>query len=225
MSEMKQAAVISASPKTSGMISSTVFADMAAEAILAKGAAATQIDVRTAMKDGTCADAYTAMQDADALILVFPLYFFCLPGMLMRFLQDYAATAKPHQGQRVWCIVNCGFYEPEINDEAVRVVQSFCRHIGAAFRFGVTISCGSMLASMRSASFMKESAAALDAALSAIADDVLDSGTIPDTPIRIKANINRRFYYFMGSLGWKRMARKNGLKKKDLYRKVYQPPQ
>ncbi len=221
MNHTPHAVVISASPRTSGTISSVVFADTVAKAIGAKGVAVQRIDVRKTIRDNIHAEAMDAMQNSDALVFVFPLYFFCLPGLLMRFLQDYAAAAKTRPGQRVWCIVNCGFYEPEINDEAVRVVKSFSQHIGAAFRFGVTISCGSMLATMRSAPFMKKSSAAFDAAMTAIADDVIGEGTAPDVPIRIRADISRRFYYFMAQFGWKHAARKNGLKKKDLYRKVY----
>lgn len=221
MNKKTKAVIISASPKTSGKITSTLFAQLAADAINQKNVIASCIDVRTAVRKGGCDAAFAKMHEADALVFVFPLYFFCLPGLLMRFLQEYTATAKKKNGQSVWCIVNCGFYEPDINDEAVRVIQSFCRHIGAKFRFGITIACGSMVAFMRNARFMKKASASLDTALASLADDVSGEGNIPSGPIRITANINRGFYYFMAHLGWKRQAGKNGLKKKQLYARPY----
>lgn len=69
------------------------------------------------------------MLHADALIFVFPLYIFCLPAILMRFLQDYRRYLTDHTNETgrmlVYAIVNCGFQESDINSEAVRVVRSF----------------------------------------------------------------------------------------------------
>jgi hypothetical protein len=78
------------------------------------------------------------MMETDAILIIFPLYFFCLPGLLTRFLQDYAAFVKSQEepakspASTQW--YNCGFPEDEINGEALRVVESFCRAIGAHWR-------------------------------------------------------------------------------------------
>ena len=86
------------------------------------------------------------MREADALLIVFPLYFFCLPGMLTQYLDDYAQfIGVKGKTQKVYTIVNCGFPEPEINTEAIRVMQSFSRHVGASFRFGIGFGSGGMI--------------------------------------------------------------------------------
>ena len=62
---------------------------------------------------------------------------------MTRFLQDYAAFVKSQERTgkvpRVYAMVNCGFPEDEINGEALRVVESFSRSIGARYRFGLMI--------------------------------------------------------------------------------------
>jgi len=164
---------------------------------------------------------------ADAIIISFPLYYFCLPGMLTRFLVDYqtycTARGKLNKQVKVYAIVNCGFPEPEINLEAVRVIQSFSRHLNAEFRFGVLIGGGSMMVAAKEAPFMKKAVQKLNSAFTSMAVDIQAENftTMESIYIEAKYPFSRPLYYFMGGRGWITMARKNGLKKKELYRKPY----
>ncbi|MDI6706623.1 MAG: NAD(P)H-dependent oxidoreductase [Bacillota bacterium] len=165
------------------------------------------------------------LSQADAVIIAFPLYVFCLPGILMRFLEDYykfyAESGKVKDNAKVYAIINCGFPEPEINQEAVRVIRSFCRHINADFRFGVLVGGGGMMLAAKDAPFMKKTLSKLDNAFLAIAKDMQSNDCVNTDNIYIAMNFPRRLYFFMGDRGWAFAARKNGLKKKDLYRKPY----
>jgi hypothetical protein len=58
-----------------------------------------------------------------------------------------------------------------------------------------------------------------------MAEDIINSAADPVEDISVTMNLPRRLYYFMGNRGWFSAARKNGLKKKDLYRKPYQTTQ
>ena len=73
---------------------------------------------------------------------------------------------------KVYAVVNCGFPEPGINLEAVRVIRSFSQHINAQFRCGVLIGGGAMLREARNAPFMKKSIKSLNDAFAAIARDI-----------------------------------------------------
>lgn len=217
MSEIKRCVIISASPRTNVPTTSAFISSLAETRLTAQGIAVQQIEVRKSLKGDMQTD-FAAMRAADALLIIFPLYFFCVPGMLMAFLQDYAAYHVQHgsQGtQHVYTIVNCGFPEPDINSEAIRVIESFSRHIGATFEFGVGIGGGGMMEAAKDAPFMKTLFVGLDNAFASIAQ-----GTGGDN-VTLAPRFPRRLYFMAGNMGWHQMARKNGLKKKDLYRKPY----
>lgn len=183
------------------------------------------INVRKSLQNGPEAD-YAGILEADAVVLAFPLYYFCLPGLLMRFLEDCEKYGREHGGRKkpakIYAIVNCGFPEPGINAEAVRVVGCFSRRIGAQFRFGVLIGGGPMIASMDAVGPVKKAYEKLDGALRTMAAD-LRGEAAPELPdVLIQPSFPRRLYLLMGGMGWKQQVKKNGLKNSDLYRRPYQ---
>jgi hypothetical protein len=145
----------------------------------------------------------------------------------MRFLQDYHQyrAEHPEKGKKAkgYAVVNCGFPEPEINEEAVRVIRSFSQKIEADFRFGVLIGSGGLISGAKDAPFMKKTMEKITGAFETMKSDVLEISQAERTAenIYITPNFPRRLYLFMGSTGWRMMARKNGLKRKDLYRRPY----
>ncbi len=217
---MKKVMILSASPKKGEPSVSALLCELAKERFVSAGLQADIVDVGKALKNSE--PSFDAMRNADALLIVFPLYFFCLPGMLMRFLEDYAASAgEKRAGQKIFAIVNCGFPEPDINEEAIRVIQSFARHVGGAFGFGVAFGSGGMVLGAKDAPFMKKVMADLNSAFNRMADAV-QQNTLPSADtVCIGVKIPRWMYFLGGNMGWGQMAKKNGLKKRDLYRQPY----
>ncbi len=223
--ESKRVVLISASPKMTEKTTSGQLASMQEVQMKAAGLDVYRVDVRKSLsKGGTQAD-FEAMLEADALVFTFPLYIFCLPGILMRFLQDYDQFRMQHidraREAKVYAVVNCGFPEADINEEAVRVIRSFSRKIGAFFRFGVLIGGGTMVVEAKDAPFMKKTTAKLLGTFDLMVEDILTDSRAPLEAISIQANFPRKLYFFMADRGWFATARKNGLKKKDLYRRPY----
>lgn len=224
---MKNVVLISASPKINDQSVSKEFLKMAGSQISANVFQKTFIDVRKSILTDNLAEDFETLSKADVIIISFPLYYFCMPGILTRFLVDYYNyyTVRGNVGKhvKVYAIVNCGFPEPEINLEAVRVIKSFSQHINAAFRFGVLIGGGPMMFAAKNAPFMKKAIQELNDAFSSIAADIKHEYSAKMDPIYIGVNFpfSRRLYFFTGSRGWISMARKNGLQKKDLYKQPY----
>ena len=219
--------VINGSPKSVSQSVSGTLALQAQNLFNAAGLESSVIRAGSAINDSALEANFAAMRAADALLFIFPLYYFCVPSKLMRFMEDYAAHVAREGGlprsQHVYAIVNCGFPEPDINEEAIRVVRSFAGHIGASFRFGVSSGAGGMITEAKDAPFMKKAAALLDNALSQMAQDTLVPMPVPPENMSISPNFPRRLYFFMGNRGWYSMSRKNKLNKKDLYARPYQP--
>lgn len=224
---MKDIILVSASPKIKEQSVSKEFLEMAGSRITSDLCSKTFIDVRKSFLTHNLAEDFATLAQADVLIISFPLYYFCLPGMLTRFLVDYqnyyTACGQVKKQVKVYAIVNCGFPEPEINQEAIRVMQSFSRQLNAEFRFGVLIGGGPMMIAAQEAPFMKKSLQKLNSAFTSLAADIQEESSATRDSIYISAKFpfSRHLYYFMGGRGWIATARKNGLKKKDLYRKPY----
>ncbi len=183
-----------------------------------------EIQVRKSVSNRNSAD-FDLLLNADAIVFTFPLYIFCLPGILMRFLQDFHLYLKENGGfinrVKVYAVVNCGFPEAFINQEAVRVIECFSRQTGAEFGFGTMIGSGGMLLGTMDAPFMKKMKGDLISAFQRIKDGILLDRKDSGEPVLTEANFPRKLYYFMGNRGWYSNAKANGLKKKELYRKPY----
>jgi len=73
----------------------------------------------------------------------------------------------------------------------------------------------------RDASIMKKTLRRLNDAFAAIVRDIESDDLENPENFYIAMNFPRRLYLFMGDRGWYALARKNGLSKKDLYRRPY----
>ena len=222
----KQAVIISASPKAQEESTSSFLADLCAKVFRAAGFSAFRVDVRKAMLRGSTETDYRAMLEADALILAFPLYIFCLPGILMRFLQDYLdfcrAAGRYHSATSVYCVVNCGFPEAAVCREALQVVNSFCRTVGAKYRFGLAVGAGGMIISTWDAPFMKKATRRINAAFKSMAADINCNSAEVVSDIYVEGGIPPGLYRYLGNQGWLFTAKSHKIKRKALYSKPYQ---
>ncbi len=216
--------IISGSPKAPGKATSDLLSEKAAEIFAQEDVELREMNVRFLFTKNQTQQAFAEMADADALVLVFPLYIFCLPGILMRFLQQYKAYADTHpatgKNALVYAVVNAGFPEPYINQEAVCVIGCFADAVSMRFRFGVLIGGGGMYEAAVPPVHKKMQT--YQQAVRRIREDMANPRVIPPANILIPAPIGRRLYYTMGNASWKLQAKKRGLEKVELYAKPYQ---
>ena len=180
------------------------------------------IPVRHVMMHRNTEHAFRQLLEADAIVFIFPLYFFCLPAMLTRFLQDFAAAyPRAEKNANVYAMINCGFPEAEASSEAIRVVEQFAKKTGRTFRGGLLIGCGGMMLGTQGAPFLRSLFEQVDGLFQRIKDDQLHEEAQPPRIELTAAKFPRTLYYMAGNAGWKSTARKNRIKIKDLYRKPY----
>lgn len=224
---MKNIVLIDASPKINERSVSKLLINKAAKHFNDDNVKKTYINIRQSYKKNEIPENYKTIINADAVIIAFPLYIFCIPGILMRFLQDYHQFYLENKNTagstKIYAMVNCGFPEPEINLEAVNVIKSFSRQINAHFRFGILIGCGGMLVGGEGKPVIKKAEQKLSNALSVMAKDSLDNNfdKIENVAIKTISFPAGIFLFIMNKFGWASTAKKNGLKRKDLYRKPY----
>lgn len=218
--------LINASPRAEEQTASGAFLAELEKHFDPEKARTATIHVRESLLKHTARQDYEKISGADALVLAFPLYFFCIPGMLMRYLEDlkrYLDESGPeaHLNAKVYAIINCGFSESDINEEASRVVASFARQVSAEYRFSLLIGGGGMIVGAKKAPFMKKCEQLLEKGLSQIADDAQSEYNAPCESIRIVPNFPRRLYGFMVGRGFAHLGHKNGLSNKELRRMPY----
>ena len=224
MSEsIKRIALLSASPKVDQEWAVSNLLAQRGEALLKKEQSNVSIiHIRHDVLHRETAVSFDLMQEADAVVMIFPLYFFCLPAMLTRFLQDFAAQMPvATKACAVYAIVNCGFPEPEINSEAMRVVEIFAHRTGRSFGGGVMIGCGGMLLGAQGAPFMKPVMASIDDLFARVKREAARQDLIESHIAVVAPKFPRQLYFLAGNAGWRSSARKNHLKPRDLYRTPY----
>lgn len=139
----------------------------------------TVLTVRCGVNASFQSEALACMAEADALVFVFPLYGYGLPGALMRLLEEFHAYVQAGHGRnpsaKVYVVVNCAYPRPELTTgEAVRVMRNFCRRFSLPWRFAVCIGTGPVVAMTKRVPLLdrklKQAFAAIAADISA--DDV-----------------------------------------------------
>lgn len=224
---IRHATLICGSPKARRERTlSEYFADIEQTTIACDDIAVHRVSARSSLLHDACEADYQTMIASDALVITFPLYFFCLPGMLMRFLQDYAAFVKAHADERrhtkVYAVINCGFPEPEINEEAARVIKSFANTIGAEYRFSLLIGGGGMILGARNVPFMQPTMDAVTAAFGQMRDDIRSNSPISPQDASIETNFPKKLYFLFGNVGWRSTAkREHHLRAAELRRRPY----
>lgn len=135
------------------------------------------INVRAKVKEGYPEDILETISRADAIITVFPLFVYGIPGALMRLLEDFCLYAKANgysKGAGIYIVVNCGFYRPEIMAELIRVMKNFSRRLSFNWRFAICMGAGPVAAETVKIPLLNMK---YKRAFSAIASDIRNGGT------------------------------------------------
>jgi multimeric flavodoxin WrbA len=162
-----------------------------------------------------CGDIPASLDGSDALVLVFPLYVDGVPSQLLRFLDealdDIARAAK---GAAVYVVVNNGFFEGRQNRVVFEIMRNFATRAGLRWGQAIGVGAGGMI---YTAPIGRGTMKNLGKALDALAENILNARSGAD--YTFEPNFPRALYKAMGHRGWRRAARKNGLRTKQLYAK------
>jgi multimeric flavodoxin WrbA len=189
---------------------------------------AIELDVVSQIKQARHPDdsVFQAMAESDVLFIASSLFVDALPASLMAFLERYArfrASLPPEaraKRQRVFAVMNCGFYEGKQNACALKILSHYCAYAGLAWSGGVGLGTGEMIAALKD---VPPQASIRKPVIRAIRDlaDAIARG--PDGKLDRDEFAQHGFpwflYKFMGEMGWRSQAKKNGLRGKDLFRR------
>jgi len=160
----------------------------------------------------------TKVEEADMIILAFPLYIDCLPAGVIKALEliaDHRKSKRDREKQEFAIIINCGFPETQQNNTAIAICKNFSREVGFEWRGALSLGMGGAVGSgslEERGGIVRNVIKGLDLAAQALAEgkDITDEAT----EFFGKKFIPISLYTKMGNIGWNKQAKKYGARKK-----------
>lgn len=154
------------------------------------------------------------LNTAEAWIFAFPLYVDGIPGHLLSCLAKLEEARIQNPEICIYGIVNCGFYEGNQAELALKILQNWCIKVGYVWGSGVGVGGGGGLAMMPKLEPGQGPKAPIDKALEALASTILQRENKENSYVSVAFP---RFMYKLGAqMGWRQMIKANGGKAKDL---------
>lgn len=160
-----------------------------------------------------------SVEDADLVLVAFPLYVDSIPAPLIRAFEELSARRRDRGAgpsadrtpQRLAAIVNSGFPEAAQNRTALAICELFARQAGFEWAGGLALGGGEMLGRKplkEAGGIAQPIGKALDIAAAALAD----GKPIPDEAAEklAKPAIPSWLYTTMGNWGWRKQAKAHG---------------
>lgn len=157
---------------------------------------------------------------SNILLIAFPLYVDGVPSHVLRWLLELEKVTKQREGMRplVYALVNCGFYEPEQTQVTLEILRNWCAKGTLTWGQGMGIGAGGVFAGLRNIPLGKWPFKKLAKAINAMALNIRAQAVGSD--IFVSPDFPRVAYKLVVEFGWRRSIKRNGLKLRDLHRKI-----
>jgi len=157
---------------------------------------------------------------ADALVLAFPLFVYTMPSETLKMLIELEKIIKQEQANNLimYTIINNGFYEGKQNDAAFEIIKHWCEHSGVKFGGGIGQGAGEMITQTKNLPITKSPFSNLSRGLQELVKKI--ELKEPFEIMYLSPYFPKFLWKFMAVRYWIKTAKKNGLKKKDLIKKI-----
>lgn len=154
------------------------------------------------------------IKDMDILLIAFPLYVDTLPSHLISCLSQIEKE-NINKDIKVYAICNCGFFEGDQCDIALKNIECWCNKTGFIWQEGIGIGGGPLYTKLDENSKLTKD---MKMSLRLIANDILNERGCENS--FISPILPRFIYKFLVERLWRSTLKKNGLKKKELFRRI-----
>ena len=161
-----------------------------------------------------------AVLSADSVVIAFPLYVDGVPSQLLSCMDQIEKhCAGREKLPVVYVICNCGFFEPQHCHGAVDIMRFWTEHCGMKWGGGFSCGGGGGLDQMKGLAPLNAGPLCeYGKLLAAVADAAAKAVPLPDREVSVHLP---EFAYRAGAhSNWRRQARKNGLKTRELRKKL-----
>lgn len=164
---------------------------------------------------------YSELCRMDVLVIAFPLYVDGIPSHLFRLLATLEEYLKSEREQEiyVYALINNGFYEGSQNHIALDILKHWCTRAGVHFGQALGQGAGEMMGFLEKVPPGKGPLKNLGKAMQSLADNI--GSRSADESMLFSPNFPRFAWKFSATHSfWNATARKNGLKKKDILKRL-----
>jgi multimeric flavodoxin WrbA len=166
---------------------------------------------------------YKAIDNADLIVLAFPLYVDSLPAPVTAALEKIAAHRKLTPSPiRFAAIANCGFPGANHNDTALAICSEFAHQTGFAWMGGLALGAGEGIVHGIPLHELDGRAIPVKGSLDLAAEALASGKPIPQLAkdLLAKPIIPNWMYTAQGQFGWRHAAKQYGMEK-ELKRQPY----
>jgi NAD(P)H-dependent FMN reductase len=222
-SPVRRAVMLVGSPRT-GKSTSSSLGGYLFEQLQARGIETQTLQIYTSFNSQTRMDAlYEAVDNADLVVLAFPVYVDTLPAPVTATLEKIAARRQGNSSKiHFAAISNCGFPEAHHNQTALAVCSEFARQNGFAWQGSLALGGGEGLVHGIPLNELDGRAMPLKQALNLAAQALSNRQPIPPNAQNLfgKPVIPNWLYKLFGNYGWRQQAKQYGMQK-ELRRQPY----
>lgn len=208
-------AMINGSPKLKESNSSALLKIL--ESSLPKGHEITYYSLN---KKPLTEEQYKTLCHTDVLVFAFPLYIDAIPSHLFRMLVELEAYIKtePKTSISVYGMVNNGFFEGQQNHIALEILENWCIRCGLSYGQGIGQGAGEMLAFVQNVPLGHGPVKNLGNAINSLVGHIVAKSK--GTNLFSVVNYPHFAWQFSAHSFWNSSAKKNGLKKRDILKKL-----
>lgn len=165
-------------------------------------------------------DVLKQITSCDLLIWAFPLYVDAIPSHVLPWLYELERIYRNRDGTkpRVYALVNCGFYEADQNAIMLEIIRNWCTKSGLVWGQGIGFGAGGVFVGLRNIPLGKWPFKNLEKAFKSFAVNLVTQKSAPD--IFVSPKFPRFSYKLVAEFGWRRAIKRNGLRIRDLHRKI-----
>lgn len=158
------------------------------------------------------------LDEADRVVFGMPLYVDGVPSSPLRIMERL--EKNPGKKKRIYVVSNMGFYESAQIRNLLTTFKIWCRKCGYTYGGGIAIGAGEMLGGMmKSKDISKGPTMNVADGFNKLSGAINKYETVEDIYVEPK-KFPRAAYRLIANASWPLDAKRNGLKKKDLYKQI-----
>lgn len=160
-----------------------------------------------------------ALLPVKKIVLGMPMYVDGIPSALLK-IMEMMEKMDPAEDKKIYAVVNMGFYESRQIKNVLKQIRKWSERCGFSYGGGVAVGAGEMMGMLiKSINGANGPVKNVVEAIESLAGVIKSSSAIDD--IYADAyKFPRSAYMFMAGMGWPKAAKLNGLKKKDLLKRI-----
>ena len=163
---------------------------------------------------------YQKFVDADAVVLAMPLYVDSAPAQVVELMERlYERKSEELKGLRIYAVTNLGFYESRQMEHELAIVKNWCTKMEMVYGGSLAIGAGEMMGGLSYVPLDQGPNKEMGEGMKKLAACIKE-GAVTEDIYTEPTGSPRNMYLLAAQMNWAPQAKKNGLKKRDIYRRM-----